>query len=86
MILTRNPALVATEMDGEIVMMSVEKGAYYGLSGIGAQIWDALESPRTFDYLIGILRDQFDVDENTLRSDVHAFLLDMKSEGIVTEA
>ena len=31
----RNPNLVAAEMDGDMVMMSIEHGTYFGLTGIG---------------------------------------------------
>ncbi|MEJ2458960.1 MAG: PqqD family protein [Novosphingobium sp.] len=71
------------------ICFPVQSYVHVAISGLGwrwPQIWNALENPRTFDDLIGILRDRFDVDESKIRSDMHAFLLDMKSEGLVLEA
>ena len=39
----RNPEIVHSDMDGETVMMSVSEGNYYGLNGVGSQIWELLE-------------------------------------------
>lgn len=48
----RNPNLVAADMDGDMVMMSIEHGTYFGLTGIAPQIWAALEQPKTASELV----------------------------------
>ena len=48
----RNPDLLAVDMDGDLVMMSIEHGNYYGVGGIGPHVWQLLETPRTTAELI----------------------------------
>ena len=43
--LRRVADVLATEVGGEMVMMDVEKGVYFGLDPIGTDIWKRLEAP-----------------------------------------
>lgn len=83
--LARNAELVAADMDGDLVMLSIETGAYYGLTGIAPQIWRTLESPHTVDELITNLLQQYEVSEDVLRADVKVFLSEMKENGLIRE-
>lgn len=84
--LKRNPDLVAAEMDGDIVMMSVETGTYFGLTGIAPQIWDALENPQTAEEIFNQLMSLYEVEESVLLADLNAFLADMQQNGLVMSA
>lgn len=59
--LRRTRDIVATDMNGETVMMNVEKGTYFALTGSGGQIWTALGSPSTLQEIITFVRREFDV-------------------------
>ena len=37
---------IAAEVDGEVVMLSERAGAYFGLDGIGSEIWKLIAQPR----------------------------------------
>jgi Coenzyme PQQ synthesis protein D (PqqD) len=65
---------VAAEVDGEVVMLSERAGAYFGLDGIGSEIWQLIEEPRRVSELCGTLAQRYDVDAETLSRDVTAFL------------
>ncbi len=82
----RNSDLVAAEMDGDIVMMSIENGRYYGLTGIAPDIWNFLETQKNIDELIDLLQPRYDVSEEVLRADVDIFLADMVNNGLVQVA
>ena len=47
--------VVAADLDGTKVMMSIENGKYYNLDKIGTQIWELLESPRTIGDIVTTL-------------------------------
>jgi hypothetical protein len=65
---------VAAEVDGEVVMLSERAGAYFGLDGIGSEIWRLIGEPRRVSELCGTLAQRYDVDAETLTRDVTAFL------------
>lgn len=61
--LQRTSNVVATDMNGETVMMHIEKGTYFALTGSGGQIWAALESPSTLSEVIAFVEREFDVTD-----------------------
>ena len=76
-VIFRSPAVLAAEVEGEIVMMSIERGSYYGLDNIGSDIWKRIEQPCSFAALIDGLVADYDADRTTITVDVR-LLLDQK--------
>jgi Coenzyme PQQ synthesis protein D (PqqD) len=73
-VIVQEDELVAAEVDGEVVMLSERAGAYFGLDGVGSEIWRLIEEPRRVSELCGTLAQRYDVDAETLSRDVTAFL------------
>ena len=71
--LTRDPDLVCAEMDGDLVMMSIENGEYYGIGGVGTRIWELLDQPTTIQQLVETIKTEFDIEEDRCRDDVLSF-------------
>jgi|APCry1669189534_1035231.scaffolds.fasta_scaffold98199_2 hypothetical protein len=80
---TRNPDLIGTEMDGELVMMSIEKGSYYGISGIGPRVWELLETPTTGQVMCDTIRQEYAVTQEQCEQDVMNFLNGMFKNGLL---
>ena len=75
--------VLTTEVEGELVMMDVEKGVYFGLDAIGTDIWKRLEAPvAVADLAAGLVRD-YDAEPETIERDVLALLTDMTARGLV---
>ena len=79
----RNPDLLAVEMDGDLGMMSVERGEYFGVAGIGTRIWELLEHPHSFDALVSALCDEYEVSEETCRADAAGFLDQLAANAMI---
>jgi hypothetical protein len=62
--------IVASDIDGETVMMSIENGKYYVLDDIGSRIWELIEKPTKVSDLNDSLLERFDVDRETWERDV----------------
>lgn len=82
--ITQAKDLLSADLDDEIVMMSIERGAYYGLDSIGSHIWTLLEEPISVSDLCEILLSRFDVEPETCQQDVLAFLDESYELGIIT--
>ncbi|MFV9656116.1 PqqD family peptide modification chaperone [Pseudomonas sp. NY15366] len=80
-LLIRSSDLIATEMDGDIVMMHISSGQYFGISGVGPRIWALLERPITLDALIATIVNEYIVDEQTCRNDIQAFMQNLLDQG-----
>lgn len=79
----RNPDLIAADMDGELVMMSLERGTYFGLGGVGSRVWNLLETPQTQDVLIATICAEFDTDAPTCAADLQPFLDDLLRNDLI---
>jgi hypothetical protein len=79
-----NSSVLSTTIDQEAVLMSIEQESYFGLDSIGTRIWELLSlKSATIDELTSILMEEYDVDENTCRSDVKAFIDDMSERKLI---
>jgi len=66
--------LDATDMDGEIVMMDIDRGKYYSFNEVGSRIWNIIEKPLMVKEIVPILLNEFEVDEKTCEDSVLDFL------------
>lgn len=82
----RNPDLIGASIDDDLVMMSVDKGQYYGLSGVAPRVWELLENPHTFDQLVDRVLEEFEVTRDVCEKDLSEFLEQMEEFGLVEHA
>ncbi|GGD76069.1 lasso peptide biosynthesis PqqD family chaperone [Paenibacillus nasutitermitis] len=74
---------LASNMDGEKVMMSVKTGKYYNLGQVGGRIWDLIEKPMTGSAIIAALTAEYDIDEAECERQVFSFLGQLISEDLI---
>jgi hypothetical protein len=82
-LISRSPSVLAAEVDGEIVMMSIEQGRYFGLDDIGSDIWKRIEQPCSFAALVDGLVADYDAERGTIAADVTALLARMAEQDVV---
>ncbi|MBK8899941.1 MAG: lasso peptide biosynthesis PqqD family chaperone [Anaerolineaceae bacterium] len=81
----RSEEFITSTVDNELVMMSLEKGTYYGLDAIGSRIWENIAEPITIGALCQKLIDQFEVDPDQCQADVLTFLNELHREDMIRE-
>jgi hypothetical protein len=82
--LIRNPRLIATGMDSESVMMSIERGNYYGIGGVGLRVWDIFEHPATIAEIALTICAEYDADQAACQADLRAFAGNLIKNGLVS--
>lgn len=70
----RKEDILASEMDGELVMMSVTQGKYFSIVQSGVAIWGLLDQERTVTEVVHLLQGRYEVDEETCRTEVTRFI------------
>lgn len=83
-VVVRNSGLLSTEVDGELVAMSVENGVCYGLNAVGTRIWALIAEPRSIDSLCAQLLQEFAVDAETCRTEVATLIESLRAESLVS--
>ncbi|MEY8197633.1 MAG: lasso peptide biosynthesis PqqD family chaperone [Colwellia sp.] len=81
--LSRTSSAVASELDNEVVMMSIEQGEYYGLGQVGSQLWRLMEQPTSVQHIIEQLMAQYDVSFEQCQQDVTPFLTQLHHKGLI---
>jgi hypothetical protein len=80
--LRQHPDQIAAEADGEVLMMHVESGHYFGLNEVASFIWNQLDTPRTIAELCAATQAEFAVDADRCAADALAFLQGMVEDGL----
>ena len=82
--IARNDSILFTDLDDELLMMSIDNGEYYSVDSIGAHIWSLLEKPIPVASLCKTLTNVFEVDLATCQEDVLPFLNEMATLDVIT--
>lgn len=79
----RHPDPLAAEVDGETVLMSVERGNYYGLAQTGQDIWSRIAQPVRVTDLVAALSADYDAPRPVIEAETLVFLSRLADEGLI---
>lgn len=82
-LLVRTPDLVSAGMDGETVMLDIERGEYFGIGGVGTRAWELLENPVTLGQIILTISAEYEVDQATCEEDMQGFIAKLLEFGVI---
>lgn len=83
-ILKRRPELLATGMGHDVVMLDMDSGHYFGLSGVGPHIWNQLEQAASVQDVVDSVNASFSVSAgDSVDRDVSHFLQALVDKGLV---
>ena len=74
---------VSTEVDGEIVLLNLSDGLYYGLDAVGARIWGLIQEPKTLAQILTALLDEYEVNPVVCRQDTLALLEQLAARDLI---
>ena len=73
-VINKNLEIDDTDLDGEKVMMNLDKGEYFMMNEVGSRIWEIISEPINVKEIISTLRNEYEVDEETCKDTVIEFL------------
>lgn len=82
-VIIRNQEIDATDLNGDKVMMNLDKGKYYALSEVGGRIWDIIDEPVQIRKVIDVLMKEYDIDELNCKKEVISFLERMQDAELI---
>ena len=71
------------DIDHEIVIMRLDNGEFFSLSGTAAAIWRLIDGKRDKASLVTAVADQFEAGESDVAGDVDEFLAQLKETGLL---
>jgi hypothetical protein len=82
-LIQRSTNQIACDMNGEVVILDLKSGTYYGLDTLGARVWSLIEAPLSLTSIRDAIMADYEVDAETCERDVLAFLDQMRAAGLV---
>lgn len=83
-LLSRHPETISTEIDGEVVLMSLVTGRTFGLDKRGSRIWSLLEQPRSVEDVVTELLVVYDTTREKCLADLLTFAGKLSEAQLVT--
>lgn len=68
---------VSADVNDQVMMMDLNRGAYYAMSGTAKAVWDKIESPAQVGLIIEQLLEEYDVSAEDCERDVVSFVTDL---------
>ena len=74
--------VVFRELEGEMVLLNLETGIYFGLDPIGTRIWMLLREHESLQQVFKVLLQEYDVPEPALKADLLRLAREFSSHGL----
>ena len=74
---------MVSDMDGEKVMLNIEKGKYYNLGELGGTIWGLMSTPIETQEVIASLLSEYEVEKTDCEQQVLSFVHSLHEEGLI---
>ena len=81
--ITVNDAVVFKEIDGEAVLLDLQRGTYFGLDIIATRVWQTLVEQGCARPVLAPLLDEFDVAPDILEHDITRLLADLSATDLI---
>ncbi|MXP31035.1 PqqD family protein [Parerythrobacter jejuensis] len=78
-----NSAFIETDVDDEVVIVSLEDGQFFSLKETGHSIWKKIDGARDRNAILQELEAEFDAASEVLARDLDAFLAQVSAAGFI---
>ena len=83
--LRRHPDAAWRKIDEQVVVVTPDDGKLHLLNDLASFLWEQLDAAQSIDALVRAVTDEYDVDENTARTDILDFFRDLISKNLLQE-
>ena len=79
-----NRDVVFRDLQGELVLLNLKSGVYFGLDPVGTRMWQRLHEHRSLHEVLAALLDEYDVAETRCERDLVGFVRALVENELVT--
>lgn len=81
-----SPDVVSQELEGELVLLSLDRAEYFGLNSTGTCVWNGIVERLPLAAIAARVAEQFEVDVERARADVLALAQSLVDAGLAAAA
>lgn len=78
-----NKQSAACDLDGEMVILNLDSGVYFGLNAVGASIWNCIQSEHSVSEIVDRMISEYKVGRAECEAGVTALLQQMAAHGLI---
>ena len=78
-----SPSVVADYVDGEVVLVNLESGAYYSTEKEGALVWLHLQNGQTIEQMTTAIITHYGAEKENVRKNVLNLTQQLLNEGLI---
>lgn len=82
-IICQNKDIPSVNLDGEVGMMNINKGAYYCTDEVGTKIWEEIVTPTCANDVVDKLLNEYSIDKEICLEQVLDFLNDLFNHELI---
>ncbi|NOY98882.1 MAG: PqqD family protein [Chloroflexi bacterium] len=79
------PRVIHEMIDGEVIIVNLEKGHYYSLLGTGAEIWEYVIGGMSTPEIVSRLLTRYEGDRKDIEDAVENMISKLQTEGIIVQ-
>ena len=79
-------SVLSTELHDEGVLLNLETGEYFGLDGVGMEMWKVLRANGDVGAARAVLLEQYDVAEDVLAKDLDELIAKLAARKLLVVA
>ena len=80
---TVHPKIVSETIDGEVIILNLDRGRYYSLTRAGTDAWTAIGRAASGEEIVGELLDRYDGARSDVEQAVHQLLDELRREELI---
>ena len=84
-VLSQNKDCPVREVDEGVVILGPSGDMAHSLEGLGAFIWSELDGSQDLGAVLAVILEEYDIDEDTARTDLLEFADQLAEAGLVIE-
>ena len=77
--------ILAQEVAGTVVLLTLDSGQYYSLDAAGARAWELCDGRRTIAEITALVAREFDAPLASIEQDLRELFIELKHENLVGE-
>jgi hypothetical protein len=78
-----DPYVVHESIDGEVIILNLETGTYYGLRDVGAEIWRFIQQRGSVDAIVEAIARRYSGARDAIEAAVRTFIEELRAETLV---
>lgn len=78
-----HPKIVSEIIDGEVIILNLDRGRYYSLTLAGTDTWSAIGRAASGEEIVAELLERYDGDRNDVERAVSALIAELSQEELI---